>query len=50
MSSNKSSHLANDISSIIGNEDSKDSLIESFSATMDLLSDGVMFLNLNWEF
>jgi PAS domain S-box-containing protein len=51
MSSDESNRLKNnDISSIIGKEESKESLIESFSTTMDLLSDGVMFLNLNWEF
>lgn len=48
--SNKTNQLTNDIISILGKERSKDSLIESFSSTMDLISDGVIFLNLNWEF
>lgn len=48
MSTDKRNQLTNDISSILGEE--KNSSIESFSSTMDLLSDGVMFLNINWEF
>ncbi|WP_280768759.1 PAS domain S-box protein [Salipaludibacillus daqingensis] len=50
MTTDKTNQRANDICSILSKEQTKDSLIDSFSSTMDLLSDGVLFLNLNWEF
>lgn len=47
MSSDQTNQPTNDIYSILVEEDS---VVDSFSLTMDLLSDGVMFLNIGWEF
>lgn len=46
----KTNHIKNNIRSIVGKNETDETLVDSFYSTMDLLSDGVLFLNRNWEF
>ncbi|SER76447.1 PAS domain-containing protein [Salipaludibacillus aurantiacus] len=49
MKADKHHILQNDILSLIGQEEDREGVVSSFASTMDLLSDGVMYLNSRWE-